>query len=125
MNREIRTCFGLYNNYIKTIVKPIDEYTSAEIDDMSIDDIRTFANVLHMKYILSSYSISETSTAMIAYKHLTSLIDKNTLLNKMDIIDNDYLLTKDKVGRLELVLDKINGVRDVENNDDKRKRWIF
>jgi len=126
MDKEIKICFGMYYNYINSIIKLTVECIPDNVDGMSVDEIRSYANILHMKYILSSsYSVSESSIAIISYKHLTGLIDKNLLLNKINIIDNDYLSTKEKINKIEAQLNHVNNNTSVDDLKDKPKGWIF
>ena len=80
MEKEIRTCFGLYLNYIKQHIKNLKEY---EVDIMDTSDIECQLNIVHMQYILtSSYSVSKTSPALMAYCHLKEMI-RNTKTSKV------------------------------------------
>lgn len=88
MENEIKTCFSLYLNLIKGSLKNIREY---DISDMTISNIRSQLDVIHMQYIVtsSSYSISESSPSMIAYKHLRNMIDTNDINNKCQKLESD------------------------------------
>lgn len=99
MEKEIRTCFGLYLNYIKQHIKNLREY---DIDAMSISDMDAQLDVIHMQYILtSSYSLSKTSPGLIAYNHLKTVI-RNSRYNMepkmMYNLDNNLELDPSKKG---------------------------
>lgn len=130
MDKDIRICFELYLQHINVLIKSETNLDTEMINKMSIDEIRTLANILHMKFILSStYSLAETNVSVIAYKHLINLIDKNILLNKINIIDENYLSIKDRLYIVETFIGSIKENKQDPKNDQKKldnsKGWLF
>ncbi len=80
MDQEIKLCFTLYLNYMKSQIKNLKSYN---IDDMTIAQIRIQLDVIQMQYIIGSFSISKTSIAYAGYIHLTQMIDSNYTIMKL------------------------------------------
>jgi len=74
MLNTIKICFSLYSNNLKSVTKDNTEY---DVDNMTIDEIESAIDILHMKYILTSlYSISATSIQIMAHTHMKNMIEK-------------------------------------------------
>lgn len=85
MEKEIRICFKLYLNYIKQYVKHLQEY---DVNEMSVSDIDSQLDVIHMQCIIASgYSISKTSPCIIAFNHLKKMIADNNSCYKCQCKD--------------------------------------
>ena len=122
MEKEIKICFAMYCKYMMSIIKLDKNYTDEIINNMTIDNIKTDINIINMKYIIGSvYSISESSIAILAYKHIKSLIDEHNTINKITIIDNNYLLLKNRLDELE----KQKSLSINEKEQLKQKGWLF
>ena len=91
MESEIKTCFCLYLNHIKSNIKNVQDY---DVSKMTITQIRSQLNIIHMQYILtsSSYSVSEASPCVVAYKHLKKMIDVDDNNSKYQKLDSDVKL---------------------------------
>lgn len=79
---NIRTCFMLYVNHLRSQRK--DLVTEAyNYETLTDQQIRSQLDILHMKYILSSsFTLNDSSPCMVAYKHLKSMIDGNSIDEK-------------------------------------------
>ena len=125
MEDEIRTCFGMYSKFISGVIKLDKIYTDEIISRMSMEQIKTELNIMHMKYIVNSvYSISESSIGSIAYKHMKQLIDDHFSQNRVSLIDSDYLTIKSRLDKLENK-EKDKNIINVTDVDDKPKGWLF
>ncbi len=90
MELTIKICFTLYSEYIKPLIKSNIVYN---VDNMSIEEIDSEVDIIHMKYILTSiYSISPTSIPTISYLHMKSMIEKYNNTYRFSV-NNDVILT--------------------------------
>ena len=72
MLSTIKTCFGLYYDNFKNIIKSDIVY---DVDNMSVEEIDAQVDIIYMKYItMSSFSISLTSIQVVAYTHMKNVI---------------------------------------------------
>ena len=140
MDNEIRKCFFLYLNHIKSTIKGLQDY---DIQNMTILQIRAQIDVIHMQYILtSSFSVSETSPCVIGYKHLKEMIDGNCNDIKYQKLDNDVKLLTLENTILKRDLDDLKSkISDslfpssinlcsscpsiIEQNGNQPKGWFF
>lgn len=109
MESEIKTCFCLYLNHIKSNIKNVHDY---DVSKMTISQIKSQLNIIHMQYILtsSSYAVSEASPCVVAYKHLKKMIDVDDNNSKYEKFESDI-----KILNLE------NAILKQELNDLKNK----
>ncbi|QKF94374.1 hypothetical protein QKU48_gp0916 [Fadolivirus algeromassiliense] len=90
MDNEIRICFSLFVNHMKGNIKNLPEY---DYNSMTIQQIRGEMDVIFMKYILnSSFSISDSSVGMVAYKHLKKMIDNDEMKIKYNKMESEMKL---------------------------------
>lgn len=90
MDNEIRICFSLFVNHMRTTVKNLTEY---DYNSMTSQQIRGEIDVIFMKYILcSTFSVSDSSIGVVAYKHLKKMIDNDEMKIKYYKIDNEMKL---------------------------------
>ena len=86
MDNEIRICFSLFVGHMKSTLKNLPEY---EYGAMAIQQIKAELEVIYMKYILlSSFSISESSVGVVAYRHLKKMIEYDEMKTKYVNYDN-------------------------------------
>lgn len=141
IEQEIKTCFTLYLNYMKSQIKNLKGYN---VDEMSISQIRIQLDVIHMQYIVSSFSISKTSTGYVSYMHLKQMIDNYTITKSEKLInmENDIeslkqemeiLKNKSKNDQEVEIIDMLNTPLDSLTNDsynnvtieEQKKGWFF
>lgn len=74
MEQEIKQCFLLYVTYMKSNIKDLQDY---DTDNMSILQIKTQTNLIHMKYLMTCgmYSVTKTSPIIMGFNHLMNLIN--------------------------------------------------
>ena len=84
MSNEIKSCFESYVTYMKSNhLKKIDNNYLEEIQFMTNSQIGSEVDLIHMQYILStSFSISKTAPAYLAYNHLKKMIDTDDINKK-------------------------------------------
>ena len=88
MDKTIKTCFCLYVNHMKNIVKNLNEY---DYSVLTLNEIRDELNIIYIKYILSSpYSISDNSIGIVAYKHIKKMLDEESSKTKYIKIVNEF-----------------------------------
>lgn len=81
MDNEIRTCFSLFVNHMRNTVKTLPDY---DYNSMTSAQIAGELDVIYMKYILaSSFTISDNSTGVVAYKHIKKMIGNDDLKKNM------------------------------------------
>lgn len=75
METEIRQCFILYVAYMKSNIKNLEDY---DVENMSVQQIKAQANLLFMRYLMTSgvYSVSKTSPIIIGFNHLVRMINE-------------------------------------------------
>jgi len=104
MSNEIKQCFQLFATYIKmNNIKTLDSYNT---DTMTIPEIKATLNVIYMKYILASFSISPSSNIVFAYVHLIKMIDEYLSHNvQIPNTENDDVKMMDQDPNAPLVTD--------------------
>jgi len=130
MEKEIRTCFGLYLSYMRQHIKNLKEY---DIDSMSVSDIDASLDVIYMQYIVtSSYSISKTSPGLIAFNHLKEIIKNGTVCYKCQSLkqENDYLKKelydlKTKTTDVLMLSSSNDNLQQNMEIDPTKKGWFF
>ena len=74
MLQTIKSCFTMYYDNVKNIIKCNKVY---DVETMTVTDIENEIDIIHMKYILgSTFSISPTSIQCMSYTHLKNIIDQ-------------------------------------------------
>lgn len=87
MDNEIRICFSLFVSHMKQTLKNLPEY---DYNTITSQQIKSEMEVIYMKYILSSsFSISESSVGVVAYKHLKKMVDDNEKKSKYNTMESD------------------------------------
>lgn len=133
MDKDIRYCFSLYLNHMKSQIKNLKGYN---VDEMSITEIRNQLDIIHMQYIISSFAVSKSSTAVMSYNHLKEMIDNNISKLEYEIKllkeENIDLINKlDEVTKLEgnIEFESVNIIenKDIGNNkmEEQKKGWFF
>lgn len=137
MDNEIRSCFCLYLHYMKSNIKNLQDY---DIQNMTISQIKAQLEFVHMQYILttSSYSLSETAPAIVAYKHLKQMIEGDHISLKYQKLESDIkcLTLENEILKRELndFKNKMSNVLfpsspitepQISTNTDQPKRWFF
>jgi hypothetical protein len=70
---------------------------------MTVDEIESELNIIHMKYILScTYSVSRNTIQHVSYEHLDNMIKKYYEMNNNDVevpqiinVPGEYTIKKD------------------------------
>jgi len=116
MENNIKVCFTLFVNYLRTHggLKDIPEY---DVDKISLDVLTDLVDVLYMKYLTSSYGLSSTSTVPSAYNHLINMIDKKNNSNNSTSIN---LFDQMNINQSPNLTDKTN---DIKQSNPKVKWW--
>lgn len=87
MEGEIKLCFNLFVNHMKSNVKDLRTYDAST---MTVNQIRGEIDVIYMKYILcSSYSVSDSSIGVVAYNHLKKMIDGNAKGSQLHKLESE------------------------------------
>ncbi len=139
METTIKICFTLYSDYLKPLIKSDTVYN---IDNMTIDEIDSEVDIIHMKFILTSkYSISPTSIPSISYLHMKSIIEKynntyrfvvNNEVNLVNIESTQCTNETDECPQNENVMkeciqndDEQKPIQTQEQISVTKKGWIF
>ena len=96
MSNEIKACFQSYVNFMtSTQLKKIDTVCPEEIQLMTNSQIGSELDLIHMQYILlSPFSVSKTTPAYVAYKHLKEMIDTGDINKKCIQLEIDLASAK-------------------------------
>ena len=87
MESEIKLCFNLFVNHMKSNIKDLRTYDSST---MTVNQIRGEIDVIYMKYILcSSYSVSDSSIGVVAYNHLKKMIDGSAKYGQLHKLESE------------------------------------
>lgn len=119
MISTIKICFTLYYENLKKVIKSDTIY---DIESMSIRDIETEIDIIHMKYILSSpFSVSHNSVQYAAYLHIDTLIQKFNKSGEPDYCKNNETVINECIN-IDIPVQEENVL--VEQNVVKQKGWF-
>jgi hypothetical protein len=110
MSNEIKLCFESYVKYMKSNhLKTLNTSCLEELSLMTSSQISSELDLIHIQYILSqTYSISETSAPVVAYKHLKRMIDTDDINKKCTQLEISLISCLQEIDLLKEQLDNID-----------------
>ena len=94
IERDVRECFRLFVNFMRTHIKNLDDYDYKEV---SLEKIIQDTNILYMQYIVkAAYSIQENCVGLVAYNHLKSMFEQISLKEKCVVLERDIKLLNEE-----------------------------